>query len=80
MLELYNTPHSTCSQKVRLCLAEKNLDWTDRHVNLATKENPDPEYLKTSPNGVVPSFNMAFLPRFEGLSDDELHDLAGPIC
>jgi|TARA_B100000315_G_scaffold260369_1_gene321193 glutathione S-transferase len=131
MLELYNTPHSTCSQKVRICLLEKNLEWTDRHVNLATKEHLSPEYLKINPNGVVPtlihdgtiitdssviceyidevfpepalapadpaqkaamrswlrfieevptvvvrvpSFNMAFLPRFEGLSVDEFHD------
>jgi len=27
MLELYNAPISTCSQKVRLVLAEKGLDW-----------------------------------------------------
>ena len=55
MLELYNTPHSTCSQKVRICLAEKNLEWTDRHVNLATKEHLAPAYLKINPNGVVPT-------------------------
>jgi pimeloyl-ACP methyl ester carboxylesterase len=30
MLELYNFAESTCSQKVRLCLAEKNLDFVDR--------------------------------------------------
>lgn len=29
MLELYNNAMSTCSQKVRLCLSEKALDWTD---------------------------------------------------
>ncbi|MBT3916122.1 MAG: glutathione S-transferase family protein [Rhodospirillaceae bacterium] len=136
MLELYNTPHSTCSQKVRICLAEKNLEWTDRHVNLATKEHLAPAYLKINPNGVVPtlihdgavitdssviceyidevfpapaltpaepaqkavmrawlrfgeevptvavrvpSFNMAFLPRFEGLSEDEFHDQQADI-
>ena len=33
MLELYNFPISTCSQKVRLCLGEKNLDFVDRPVD-----------------------------------------------
>lgn len=55
MLELYNAPHSTCSQKVRICLAEKGLSWTDRHVNLATKEQLAPDYLALNPNGVVPT-------------------------
>ena len=56
MLELYNTPHSTCSQKVRIYLAEKNLEWTDQQVNLATKEHLSPKYPKINPNGVVPTF------------------------
>ena len=132
MLKLYNTPHSTCSQKVRICMAEKALEWTDIHVNLATNEHLNPEYIKINPNGVVPtlvdkdniitdssviceyideifqgpthgpsltpespaqkakmrswmryieevptvvvripSFNMAFLPRFKGLSEEQ---------
>jgi glutathione S-transferase len=132
VLKLYNTPHSTCSQEVRICLAEKSLNWTDIHINLATKEHLTPEYLMINPNGVVPtlvndgkvitdssviceyidevfqgpnhgpaltpsdpmqkaimrswmrfieeiptvavrtpSFNMAFLPRFKGLSEDK---------
>jgi glutathione S-transferase len=56
MLELYNTPHSTCSQKVCICLVEKNLEWTDQQVNLATKEHLSPKYLKINPNGVVLTF------------------------
>ena len=55
MLELYHANHSTCSQKVRLCLAEKGLDFEGHLINLATKEQLDPEYLKLNPNGVVPS-------------------------
>jgi glutathione S-transferase len=54
-LNLYNTPHSTCSQKVRLCLAEKGLTWTDVHVDLATNEHLSPDYLEINPNGVVPT-------------------------
>lgn len=127
MLKLYHAAHSTCSQKVRLVLSEKNIEWEDHLINLATNEHLRPEYLAINPNGVVPtlvhdsavvtdssviceyleemfpdpalspptaagrahmraimrfleevptpavrppSFNMAFLPRFDGLDDD----------
>jgi glutathione S-transferase len=55
MLELYHAPHSTCSQKVRICLAEKRLDWVDHRVNLAAREHLSPDYLALNPNGVVPT-------------------------
>jgi glutathione S-transferase len=55
MIELYHAPQSTCSQKVRICLAEKGLDWIDRRVNLGKNENLTPEYLALNPNGVVPT-------------------------
>jgi glutathione S-transferase len=55
MLELYHAPTSTCSQKVRLCLAEKDIEWMDRRVNLAAEEQLRPEYLAINPNGVVPT-------------------------
>ena len=55
MLELYNRGTSTCSQKVRISLAEKNLDYVDRQVNNMVNENLSPEYLKLNPNGVVPT-------------------------
>ncbi len=127
MLTLYHANHSTCSQKVRICLAEKGLDYDSRLIDLAAKEQLDPDYLAINPNGVVPtlvhdgkavidssviceylddvfpdpplspsdpygkaqmrawmryfeevptaavrfpSFNMAFLPRYDGLDDD----------
>ena len=127
MLTLYHANHSTCSQKVRICLAEKGLDYESKMIDLAAKEQLDPDYLAINPNGVVPtlvhdgktvidssviceyiddvypdpplspsdpygkarmrawmryfeevptaavrfpSFNMAFLPRFDGLDDD----------
>ena len=58
--ELYNAPQSTCSQKVRMTLAEKGfpergVDWVDHHVDLGKFEQLDPEYLKLNPNGVVPT-------------------------
>jgi glutathione S-transferase len=55
MLTLYHANHSTCSQKVRLCLSEKGLDWESRLVNLATNEHLAPDYLALNPNGVVPT-------------------------
>lgn len=59
-IELYHTAHSTCSQKVRLTLAEKGLpergkDWIEHEVDLGKFEHLEPEYLKMNPNGVVPT-------------------------
>ena len=54
-LELYNFPASTCSLKVRLCLAEKNLDWIDHRLSPSATDHLTPEYLKMNPNGVVPT-------------------------
>lgn len=54
-LELYTHPMSPCSQKVRIVLAEKGLDWTRIDVDLPGKANLDPAYLKLNPLGVVPT-------------------------
>lgn len=55
MLTLYNNAYSTCSQKVRLCLHEKGLEWDDRQINFRLQEHLAPDYLKLNPNGVVPT-------------------------
>jgi glutathione S-transferase len=55
MFTLYNNAYSTCSQKVRLTLAEKGIAWTDVQVNFARNEHLAPDYLKLNPNGVVPT-------------------------
>jgi glutathione S-transferase len=55
-LELFHHDASTCSQKVRICLAEKGIDWVNRHVDIGAQENLTPEYLAINPNGVVPAF------------------------
>lgn len=55
-LELYHNHASTCSQKVRIALAEKGIDWVDRNVDLSKQENLTPDYLAINPNGVVPAF------------------------
>jgi glutathione S-transferase len=54
-MELYHNALSTCSQKVRLVLAEKNLDFESHDINLVTGEQHDPEYVKLNPKHVVPT-------------------------
>lgn len=54
-ITLYTHPMSPCSQKVRIILAEKSLDWDKVDVNLPEKENLTAEYLKLNPLGVVPT-------------------------
>ena len=55
MIELYHFGFSTCSQKVRLVLAEKGLEFASHEVNLMTGEQHDPEYVKLNPAHVVPT-------------------------
>jgi glutathione S-transferase len=55
MLELYHDWDSLCSFKVRVCLAEKGLDWVERRVALDKFDNLRPGYLALNPNGVVPT-------------------------
>jgi len=55
MIELYHSPISTCSQKVRLCLAEKKLEFTHRVIDFSMMEQLSDEYLAINPNGVVPT-------------------------
>lgn len=55
MITLYNNAYSTCSQKVRLCLAEKNIPFEDVQISFVKSEHLTPEYLKINPNGVLPS-------------------------
>jgi glutathione S-transferase len=55
MLELYHADRSTCSQKVRICLAELGLPFVPHAVNLMAGEQLTPQYLAINPNGVVPA-------------------------
>ena len=54
-LALYNASISTCSQKVSMVLAEKELPWTDHRLRFEDGDNLKPAYLKLNPNGVVPT-------------------------
>ena len=55
MLKLYHGKGSVCSIKVRIGLAEKNLNWKSCHVDLPKGEQFAPDYLKINPNAVVPT-------------------------
>ena len=55
MLTLYTYPQSTCSQKVRLALAEKALPHESRHVALDRGEQVSDWYLAINPNAVAPT-------------------------
>jgi glutathione S-transferase len=56
-LKLYNFPQSTCSQKVRLVLWEKGLDFLDRQLDSKNREHLTDWYLQLNPNGVVPTLD-----------------------
>jgi len=55
MLALYHNDMSSCSQKVRVCLAEKNLEWESRHLNLRAGDHQADWYVKLNRRAVVPT-------------------------
>lgn len=55
MLHLYHNAYSTCSQKVRLALFEKDLPFKKTELHFWKGEHLTPEYLEINPNGVVPT-------------------------
>jgi glutathione S-transferase len=55
MLALYHNDMSLCAQKVRLCLAEKRLEWESRHLVLRAAEHQQPWYRKLNRRAVVPT-------------------------
>ena len=55
MLALYHNDMSLCAQKVRVCLAEKKLEWENRHLVLRAGEHQQPWYLKLNRRAVVPT-------------------------
>ena len=55
MIELYHYWNAVCGQKSRLCVVEKGVAWTSRHLQIFRQENLEPDYLALNPNGVVPT-------------------------
>jgi glutathione S-transferase len=54
-LTLYHGWLSSASRRVRLCLAEKQLDYESVEIDIGKQQNHSPEYLALNPNGVVPA-------------------------
>ena len=54
-LHLFHFQGSSCSQKVRIFLNLKGIDWTSHHVSLARKEHVTPWYMGINPRGLVPT-------------------------
>lgn len=57
MIKLYTFPLSTNSRKVRITLIEKGLEFERVNVDLAKREQKNPEYLKIHPFGQVPALD-----------------------
>jgi glutathione S-transferase len=55
MLALYHNDMSLCAQKVRICLAEKGLEWEDKHIALRSGEHQKEWYRKLNRRAVVPT-------------------------
>ena len=53
-LHLLHFHGSSCSQKVRIALAAKGLDWVSHHVDLVKSEHATSWFLGINPRGVVP--------------------------
>lgn len=53
-VHLFHFATSNCSQRVRLALTEKGLDWESHHIDLSKCENATPDFLALNPKGVVP--------------------------
>lgn len=68
MLELYHSPISTCSQKVRMVLAEKALDWTPRHIQFNQGDHLSDWYQRLQAR---PAYAVTYMPGSRDL---------GPSC
>jgi glutathione S-transferase len=55
-LHLWHGELSSCSQRVRITLEEKKLDWNSHIVSIPKNEHATPEYQAIHPNGLVPAF------------------------
>ena len=52
---LYHHGSSVCAAKVRLAMAEKDLEWNGVYIDILKGEQFNPDYLKLNPKGVVPT-------------------------
>ena len=57
-MKLYHGWLSSASRRVRLCLAEKGLDYESVPIDMSKQEHHAPAYLAMNPNGVVPALRL----------------------
>ncbi|PON60138.1 S-crystallin [Parasponia andersonii] len=55
-MQLYHHPYSLNSQRVRLALEEKGIDYTSYHVNPITGKNMDAAFFRMNPSAKLPVF------------------------
>lgn len=55
-MQLYHHPYSLDSQKVRLALEERVVDYTSYHVNPLTGKNMDSSFFRMNPSAKLPVF------------------------
>ena len=55
MVDLYYSWYSICSEKVMICLFEKDIQFHGHHVDLFDFDQVGPDYLAINPGGVVPT-------------------------
>lgn len=77
-ITLYHSWKSTCSRKVRVCLAEKQLEYTSIPIDLSSFDHHRPEYLALNPNGYVPTLVHDGMPLIESTVINEYLDDAFP--
>ena len=53
-IHLIHFQGSSCSQKTRIFLNLKGIDWQSHHLNLAAQQNYEPWFLGINPRGLVP--------------------------
>ena len=54
-IHLWHTPMSSCSQRVRITLAEANKNFESHMIDLEKDEHATPEYQRIHPKGLVPT-------------------------
>ncbi len=54
-LHLWHGELSSCSQRVRITLTEKKLDWHSHLISIPKNEHATPEYQAIHPHGLVPA-------------------------
>ena len=55
-LHVWHSGLSSCSQRVRITLTEKDLDWVSHPIDIPKNEHATPEYQAIHPKGLVPAF------------------------